>query len=128
MKRRGSRTITFFVLTFCLICVSAFCITGTVISQSKPSERELENYYRAQEKALVRETRDCLEQEGFHNSGVTLTSVIDVDGSREYTVTVHHGKINKMDIVSQEILKEELASFAFSADNCTFYHEFLVTD
>lgn len=127
-NRRANGTIGFVVLTLCLILVSAFCFTGTVISQNKPSEKEMENYYRAQEKELVQETRDYLNQAGFSNSGVTLTRVIDADGSREYTVTVHHSKIDKMDMISRANLKEELATLAFAADNCTFCHEFLVTD
>ncbi len=128
MRKKKNNTIGFAVLTFCLVLISAFCITGTVISQTKPLEAELINYYREQEKELVHRTREYLSQAGFPNSGVTLTSVIEVDGSREYTLTIHHGKINKMDENSKESLKEELASLVFVADNCIFYHEFLLTD
>lgn len=126
--RRGRVSIGFVALTVCLVFISAFCITGTVMSRSNLSERELENYYRAREQELVWETREYLNQAGFSNSGVTLTKVIDADGSREYTITIHHGKIDKMDTVSREALKEELATLAFVADNCTFCHEFLVAD
>ena len=126
--RRGKRILGFWVLTICLVLVSAFCITGTVMSRCRPEEQELENYYREKEKELVRDTRNYLCQAGYQNSGVTLTRVVEVDGSREYTVTVHHGKIDRMDEESREDLKKELSSLHFSADNCTFFHEFLIAD
>ncbi len=123
MRRAG-----FVLLTVGLILISAFCITQTVFGRSNPGAEELENYYRVQERELVQETREYLNQTGFTNSGVTLTKVIDPDGSRAYTITVHHGKIDKMDSLSRENLKEELATLTFIADNCSFYHEFLMTD
>lgn len=128
MKRKTNGNIGFVLVTICLVFVSAFCITGTVFCQTKPGAAELESYYRQQEKALVQETRDYLNQAGFQNSGVTLTRVADADGSLAYTMTIHHGKIDKMDEASRESLKKELSAFTFSAENCTFYHEFLVTD
>lgn len=126
--RSGRGAIGFGVLTICLILISAFCVTGTVISQSNPGQAELENYYREKEKELVKETKEYLNEAGYANSGVTLTRVVDGDGNREYTVTVHHGKIDKMDELARESLKEELSVLAFSAENCSFCHEFLVTE
>ena len=124
--RRGN--IGCILLTVCLVLISAFCITGTVMSQSRPSEQELEHYYRAKEKQLVLDTREYLGQNGFSNSGVTLTRVMDTDGVRKYTITVHHGKIDKLDDSSKESLKNELSALVFADDGCIFYHEFLVTD
>ncbi len=126
--RKGKSGIGFVLVTICLVFISAFCITGTVRSQSKPEPSELENYYRARERELVQNTRDYLNQAGFRNSGVTLTKVMEGDGSRNYTVTIHHDRIDRMDSASRESLKEELAALTFAAENCTFYHEFLVTD
>lgn len=120
--------IGFILLTACLVLLGAFCITGTVMSQSRPGEQELESYYRAKEKQLVSDTREYLGQNGFSNSGVTLTRVMDTDGVREYTITVHHGKIDKLDASARESLKNELLKLVFADDSCVFYHEFLVTD
>lgn len=128
MRRNKIGATGFGVLTLCLVLVSAFCITGTVMSQNDLNSQELESYYRGLERELVRETREYLGQEGFQNSGVTITRVIDTDGIREYTVTVHHGKINEMSEDARESLKEELAKLTFMAENCIFCHEFLETD
>lgn len=127
MKRvRG--TIGFMAVTLCLVLVAAFCVVQTVKSQTNISEEELTEYYRVKEKELVRETRDFLEDAGFSNSGVTLTRVINSEGEREYTMTIHHGKIDKMDETERENLRGELTTFTFQAENCRFYHTFLIND
>ena len=88
-------TFLFAAATILLIAISAFCITGTVISQSNKNGEEMEYYYRMQEKEMLEQTKEQLAQLGYANSGVTLTKVVDVDGSREYTFTIHHRKIDK---------------------------------
>ena len=121
------RTFLFAAATILLIAISAFCITGTVLSQSKNGGKEMENYYRVQEKNLLNQTKEQLTGLGFSNSGVTLTRVVDEEGNREYTFTIHHKKIDKMTEQEREILVAQLACDTELAENCSFYHEFLVT-
>lgn len=97
-------------------------------SQSSIGEREIENYYRDKERQLVKDTRDYLKEQGCRNSGGMLTRVIEQDGTRNYTVTVHHEKIDKMDGEARKNLQINLSGIVFQAENCSFYHEFLVTD
>lgn len=124
--RRGN--VGFILLTVCLVFVAAFCVTGTVISEHDPGAKEVEAYYRQLEQELVQEIREYLAVAGFENSGVTLTRVLDGDGVREYTITIHHGTIDRMDEAAREKLTEQLSELVFVADNCTFCHEFLVAD
>lgn len=128
MMKRVRGTIGFMAVTLCLVLVAAFCVVQTVKSQTNISEEELTEYYRLKEKELVHETREFLENAGFSNSGVTLTRVINSEGEREYTMTIHHGKIDKMDETERENLRGELRAFAFQAENCRFYHTFLIND
>lgn len=121
-------TFLFIVTTVLLVAISAFCITGTVISQSNIGEQEKENYYREQEKELLCRTKQQLKDLGYTNSGVTLTRVVDAEGNREYTFTIHHGKIDKMSMEEREELAETLSGDISLADNCSFYHEFLMYD
>lgn len=116
------------MLTMCLVLVSAFCITKTVQSQTNVEQIEMEQYYREREEQLVHEVRTYLNEAGYKNSGVMLTRVVTADGWREYTISVHHDKINKMDMEKKEELRKQLSGFRFSAGNCFFYHEFLETD
>lgn len=128
MKNRYYKNILFYAVTALLVMVSAFCVAMTAVSQSRVGDQEMEAFYREKEKALVKEIRAFLNEEGFENSGVTLTRVVDDKGQREYTVTVHHGRIDKMDAERREVLRTELAALDFEAEGCSFRHEFLMTD
>ncbi len=128
MMKRVQGTIGFMAVTLCLVFVAAFCVVQTVRSQTNISQEELNEYYRMKEKELVCETRSFLESAGFANSGITLTRIINVEGQREYTMTIHHGKIDKMDEAQRDGLREKLAAFTFRAENCSFYHTFLIND
>lgn len=121
-------TIIFLATTILLVAISAFCITGTVISQTNIGEQEMENFYREQEKELLCQTKQQLNDLGYANSGVTLTRVVDENGNREYTFTIHHRKIDKMSMDERMDLAAELASDIALTENCSFYHEFLMYD
>lgn len=125
MKRTGS--FGFVAATIILVMVAALSFAGTVMSRTNFSDAELESYYREQEEQLVKNTRAYLNEQGFFNSGVTLTRVVEADGSREYTVTVHHRQIDRMTEEERASLSQNLAALAFEDDNCKFYHEFLIT-
>ena len=85
MKRRAG-SLRFWAVTIILILVTAFCCAGTVLSRARFSERELESYYREMESRLVEEAREYLDRQGYENSGVMLTRVVDMAGSRELRI------------------------------------------
>lgn len=128
MRRRVQGTIGFMAVTICLVLVTAFCVVQTVKSQCAVEGGELESYYQAKEAEMVRQTRDFLQRAGYKNSGVMLTRVVDNEGKRQYTMTIHHGKIDKMDEKARQDLKGELSAFAFTSENCSFSHTFLIND
>ncbi len=125
MKRTD---ISFAFITFFLIFLIALCVGSTV----RGREREAENPYRLMESELLRDTREYLNRSGYTNSGVTLTRVTDEEGGREYTFTIHHSRIDRMDESERELLRDELdlrcreAGSRFSEDVCSFRHEFLL--
>lgn len=116
--------IGFGAVTIFLIFVTAFCCAGTVLSRAELSQREMENYYREKERQMVSEARAFLNAGGFVNSGIMLTHTVETDGSRMYTMTVHHGEIDKMSEEDRQRLLEELENFAFESSNCSFFHKF----
>lgn len=124
----AGRTACFIVVTVCLILVIAFSITGTVKSQSREALAAQESYFREQEKQLAKDIREWLYDKGYRNSGVNLTRVVNADGERIYTVSVHHRAINNLSEEERELLGKEIDSLAFYADNCRFCHEFLGSD
>lgn len=110
-KRAGN--LGFVAVTIILILLTALCFAGTVASRTTLDSSELEGYYRQQEEQLVSRAREFLEEQGFVYSGVMLTRVVEADGSRAYTLTVHHGEIDRMSAPEREALAERLEGLAF---------------
>lgn len=116
------------IISILLIFVIAFCISGTVICQSSHAGRIGEKYYREMEAAYVNDIRSLLTAKGYENSGITMTYVIDVDGMRTYTVTIHHGKIDRLSEEEKQELLAECREVAFPDKECGFCHNFLKED
>ena len=127
MERKAGM-VGFVAVTILLVLIAAFCCVGTVMSRTDLDARELEEYYLEKEHELTREIREMLEEKGFENSGVTVTRVVETDGSRLYTVTVHHGRIDDMCDEEREKLLEELKAINFEDERCSFFHKFLLDE
>lgn len=98
----------FVMLTVLLILVTVFCTTGTVMGMEKGKADVDEKYYRQAEKEYVKEVRSFLQEAGYENSGVTLTKLLCEDGTREYTLSVHHKRIGNLSLSGQEVLRQML--------------------
>lgn len=118
-------TIIFSVI---LILIIALCISGTVISQSNHASMIEEKYYRELEDVYVKEVRALLKEEGYENSGITMTRVTDENGRRTYTVTIHHGKIDKLPEPEKMELLAACKKIEFPDKECGFCHKFLEED
>ncbi len=111
----------FWAVTIMLVIVTAFCCAGTVMSRTDFSAQELEHYDRERERQMVEDVREYLRQRGYGNSGVMLTRVMDADGSREYTLSIHHSRITALGEEERERLAEELQEIAFTDQSCSFF-------
>lgn len=118
-------TVAFITMTIGLVLIIVLCVTGTVLSQEEIGSQEMESYYRVQEKLLLNRTREYLTDKGYRNSGVTLTRVVDEEGNRNYTYTIHHGSIDKLEEADRELLIQELAELSVLGENCSFDYRFL---
>ncbi|MCR5756185.1 MAG: hypothetical protein K6G30_15405 [Acetatifactor sp.] len=127
--RKGVRdNLGFVVATVGLILLISFFVTETVRCESNPSGQEIDNYYAEKESVMLGEAKKYLAEEGFGNSGVMLTKVMEQDGTREYTLTVHHRKIDELTNAEREQLAQALSTFDFIDEKCTFRHKFLITE
>ena len=122
---------TFTMITVLLVSIIGFCIAGTVKGQESGGGAEREAYYREEEAQLLNDTRAYLTKQGFANSGVTLNRMVNADGSREYTFTIHHSRIDKMtdgerqDLANQLSAREIPILEAETFVNAVFHYEFL---
>ena len=100
MKSLKRLPLTLMISIF-LILIIAFCISGTVLSQSSHESKIEEKYYREMEKIYVQEIRDLL------------------------TVTIHHGRIDRLSEAERKELLAQCREIAFPDDECGFRYEFL---
>lgn len=114
--------------TVILVLISVLCISGTVISQEKGKSKVDEIFYYQAQQDYVKKVRHFLSEQGYKNSGVTMTYVLTDEGSREYTVTIHHKKISALDEGEKVQLKAACRQLAFPVEDCLIFHEFLETD
>lgn len=121
----------FIAMTLALICIIVFCASCTVRGQENLQNPEKECRYKEREAKLLSDTREYLAGQGFYNSGVTLNRVVDEDGSRAYTFTVHHNQIDRMTEQERAGLKTQLDILTEDfrgmtpEETCTFQFVFL---
>lgn len=128
MMKTAKRISFTIVVSTILILMTAFSVSGTVISQSKNEMQAQTRYYRVMEQNYVYEVRELLAEEGYADSGVTMTEVVDIDGSRSYTVTIHHRKISMLSEERKEELLRACNTLNFADENCMIFHIFLEED
>ena len=126
MRRQLVSNIAFYSTTAVLILIIVLCIGATVKSESRDETRRMEN--RVQEQQLMSDMRQYLNENGYRNSGVTLTYAVEEDGSCDYTFTIHHKKINDMSETEREALSTELAQACNADGSYSVSYEYLLTD
>lgn len=62
---------------------------------------------------------------GYLNCGITLNSIIDLNGNRTYYVQVHHQRIDNMDDSGKLEIIELLEQIAFPVEQCSVSFEFV---
>lgn len=121
MKKNGR----FFVTTIVLVIVIVFCVAGTVKGKNNAEERVEKHYLASVEKEYRQEVKEILQKEGYKQSGITMTRVIQENGNIDYTVKIHHKKLGKLSKLQKEELQKELNRIDFAVESVSFCHEFL---
>lgn len=121
MKKNGR----FFVITMILVFVTAFSVAGTVNGKNNEKERVEKHYLASIEKEYRQEITDILQKEGYKQSGITMTRVIQDEGMIDYTVKIHHKKLGKLSEIQKQELEKKLKQIDFAVENVSFCHEFL---
>ena len=115
----------FGMITALLILSAAFCVSGTVMCKEKQECCQENAKYALLEDTFKESTRRTLEEQGYHNSGLTVTWTRDADGRRSYRVEVHHRRIQELEAGEQAQLTEILLCEDFCKeveDLCIIYH------
>ena len=110
----------FGVVTAVLVMIIVFCVKGTVMSREDNRRVERNHIYAAFEREYLEKTYRLLEEEGFQNCGVNLRWVDDGEGSREYTILLHHRRLERMSDEEQAALTYRLSEAEFQNTECSF--------
>lgn len=124
-KRLMMKRYRFYVLTL-LVMLLFFPFMGL---QAKGQEEKTQVFdretYERMETEYEERLCDMLDRKGYSNAGITMTKVIRTDGSRIYTVLIHHKRIDRLDDAEKQILLNELGSVSFGDGQCSILHKFL---
>lgn len=106
----------FGMITALVILIAVFCVSGTVVSKEKADYAQDNERYGQFEDAFRESASRTLEEQGYHNSGLTVTWTREGDGRRSYRVEVHHRRIMELGTGEQERLTEMLLCEDFSKE------------
>lgn len=104
------------LMTAVVVLVSAFCVSGTVMSKERNDYTQKNKRYALLEDAFKERAKGILEERGYRNSGVTITWTRGGDGARSYRVEIHHRGIERLDDDERERLAEALCSEEFCGE------------
>lgn len=115
----------FYFFTIGCIVTSLFMVTMTVQAKEAGKLQHENTLYETLEDRYVQVLRDTLYDRGYSNAGITMTKVYLEDGKREYTVKIHHRRIDKMDETDRQDLLTELSVIPFADAECKVNLNFL---
>ncbi len=108
-----------------LSMAAAMCIAGSIKSQAADTLRAQEAYYEQLEREYIGQVRNFLTEQGYRNSGVTLSRIVDGEGQRRYRVLIHHGAIDRLEEEALAELLEQVSDLGFYVPGCSFTAQLL---
>ena len=115
----------FYLMTIGLIIITFTMMTISVNATESKRIQHKNAYYKEMEDCYVEALRESLSEAGYRNAGITLTKVFYEDGQREYTVKLHHKRMERLDEQKKQDLLTELSKIAFTDSECRVYLKFL---
>ncbi len=118
--RRSWRDRIFGGLAALEIVMAALFITGSIGSQAVDTLKDQEEYYEQLEREYTGQVRSFLARQGYRNSGVTLSRVVDSEGQRSYTILVHHSAMDQLEDEKLAELLGQVENMGFYVPGCSF--------
>lgn len=125
MRKSWADRIIWGLAVIMLSMVAAMCITGSIKSQAADTLRAQEAYYEQLEREYIGQVRSFLAEQGYRNSGVTLSRIVDGEGQRSYKVLIHHGAILRLEEEALTELLEQVRDLGFHVPGCSFTAQLL---
>lgn len=118
----------FYMISLAVVILLFSVATMTVNGQGEHDIATEREFYEELEEDYVLRLREFLGSKGYANAGITMTKIYEADGSREYTVQIHHKRIDRLADGEKVLLMNELAAVCFGDEQCNVLHKFLSYD
>lgn len=115
----------FYMLTIMLVFMAFSFVTMKVKGQGEVDFAADREKYEQLEEDYTQQLKSVLTDKGYRNAGITMTKIYQTDGSREYTVQIHHKRIDQLSEGEKILLLNELAAISFGDEQCHILHKFL---
>ena len=125
MRKSWTDRIMWGAAAVALAMAAALCIAGSIKSQAADTLRAQEAYYEQLEREYIRQVRSFLAEQGYRNSGVTLSRVVDGEGQRSYRVLIYHGAISRLEEEELDELLGQTEDMGFYIPGCSFTAQLL---
>lgn len=124
-KKTARKEVLFLLAAAALVVVTLLMVYSTRqhIQQRKGDAiqmEETENYREVEEQYRL-QVQEVMTQAGYPNSGVTMTYVTGENGDRQYTVQIHHRRLEKMKAEEQEQLKRQVLDVTGQMGACFLF-------
>lgn len=113
----------FYLIIAFMLLISFFSLK--VNGQGKNPIAADRMFYEELEEKYTKQLSDVLAKKGYRNAGITMTKVYYEDGRREYTVQIHHKRIDRLSDGEKQLLMNELSAVCFGDSQCSVLHKFL---
>ena len=120
LRDRIRKDVVFVMVTVLLVLCMWLFVSETVVSQTDGNITVDEGAFQELEEDYVKAVRTYLEEQGYRNSGVALTRIVDEEGNRSYEMVLHHKNMYKLSTEEQEMMLEEISTMAFHVSGCKF--------
>lgn len=114
----------FILFTIALVLVTG-CSAGSVaLCRTADTVKVNEQYFVDMEADYVEEVKRLFDDAGLPDAGVMLTHVREADGTRIYTLSVHHRNYRCLEQREREDLSDAVLACSFETEKCVFVQAF----
>lgn len=124
MRKDTGKNLIFILGAGLLAAIAISFMVMTIKGYASNGNREIQLYYDELESDYLKDMKEVLVEEGYIDSGITMTKIMNADGSRDYKIQIHNKSLNNISDIEKDKLCDLLSQFAFDDQNCTFSHEF----
>lgn len=116
-----TKEILFYSICFLFCMLIVFCTSKIVkelsVEQMVSAE---EQYYNQLDGIFLQKIKLKLQENGYVNTGVTLTKVIEEEKEIIYQIRIYNKKLNNLSTEDQSSLKEDINSIVEEYEDCNF--------